>query len=140
MLRFVAYSHAGVQRYPVPRNPAVIGSAAECEISLQQPGVAQRHAQLSWDGEELRIVDLGSRRGLLVNGKRVRECGLQVLDEVKLGSATLLLEDVGLAESPEPRAPASVHEAPTIDANRLSAHVAALSDWVLGDTESRATA
>jgi DNA-binding NtrC family response regulator len=140
MLRFVAYSHAGVQRFPVPRSAAVIGSDAECEIALAQPGVAQRHAQLSWDGDELRIADLGSRRGLLVNGKRVRECGLQVLDEIKLGSATLLLEDVGVSEPHEPPVAVVVPREPTIDPDRLSAHVAALSDWVLGDTESRATA
>src|SRR5204862_7937957 len=82
MLRFVAYSHAGVQRFPVPRTSAVIGSDADCEICIQQAGVAARHAQLSWDGDELRIADLGSRRGLVVNGKRVEEAGLQVLDEI----------------------------------------------------------
>jgi DNA-binding NtrC family response regulator/pSer/pThr/pTyr-binding forkhead associated (FHA) protein len=140
MLRFVAYSHAGVQRFPVPRTSAVIGSDSDCEICIQQAGIAARHAQLSWDGDELRISDLGSRRGLVVNGRRVEEAGLQVLDEIKLGGTTLLLEDVGISEGPEPAAPVAVPEVPTVDAERLSAHVAALSDWVLGDTESRATA
>src|SRR5258705_7838696 len=116
MLRFVAYSHAGVQRFPVPRTAAVIGSAGDCEICIQQAGIAARHAQLSWDGDELRIADLGSRRGLVVNGRRVEEAGLQVLDEIKLGGTTLLLEDVGISGSPAPGAALSVPDVPTGDA------------------------
>src|SRR5262249_46019495 len=83
---------------------------------------------------------LGSRRGLIVNGKRVQEAGLQVLDEIKLGGTTLLLEDVGISEVPGREASVAVPDVPTVTPESLSAHVAALSDWVLGDTESRATA
>lgn len=140
MLRFVAYSHAGVQRFPVPRTSAVIGSEGDCEICIPHAGIAQRHALLRWDGDELRIADLGTRKGVMVNGKRVQEAGLQVLDEVKLGNTTLLLEDVGISEAPARAASVAVPEVPTVTPESLSAHVAALSDWVLGDTESRATA
>ncbi|MEO8503683.1 MAG: sigma 54-interacting transcriptional regulator [Acidobacteriota bacterium] len=140
MLRFVAYGHHGVQRFPVPRSPAVIGSEPECEICLPYAGVAQRHALLTWDSGELRIADLSSRKGMMVNGKRVQDASLQVLDEVKLGSATLLLEDSEATADPLPIAPPRIPEAPTVTPESLSLHVAALSDWVLGDTESRATA
>ncbi len=140
MLRFVAYGHAGVHRFPVPRTSAVIGSAPECEIFLPYAGIDDRHAMLSWDGDELRIADLGSRRGMAVNGKRVEEAGLQVLDEVKIGGTTLLLEDAGATALHEAPPPEPLPETPTVTADSLAAHVAALSDWVLGDTESRATA
>src|SRR5258705_1298087 len=114
MLRFVAYSHAGVQRFPVPRTAAVIGSAGDCEICIQQAGIAARHAQLSWDGDELRIADLGSRRGLVVNGRRGQGAGLQVLDEIQLGGTTLLLEGLGISEKPEPVAAPAVPDMPTV--------------------------
>ncbi|MGE5234306.1 MAG: sigma 54-interacting transcriptional regulator [Acidobacteriota bacterium] len=140
MLRLVAYRHDGVHRYPVPLSEAVLGSQPDCDVWLPYTGVAKRHARLAWDGEELRIHDLGSRRGLLVNGERVHDASLRVLDEIRLGSVTLLVEEAGLpavASVVEPAAPPSE---PRITPELMTAHVAALSDWVLGDTESRATA
>lgn len=140
MLRLVAYRHDGVHRYPVPGSESVIGSQPDCEVFLPYTGVAQRHARLLWDGDELRIEDLGSRRGLVVNGQRVHEASLQALDEIRLGTVTLLVEEAGLPAAPPTAEPVPVPAGPRITPELMAAHVAALSDWVLGDTESRATA
>ena len=140
MLRLVAYAPDGVLRFPLVHSEAVIGSEPECEIPLPYTGVARRHARLTWDGRQLAIQDLGSRRGLVVNGQRVKQARLQPLDEVRLGAITLLVDDAGApapAGAPPPQ-PAALE--PAITAERLVAYVAALSDWVLGDAESRATA
>ena len=92
MLRLVAYAPDGVRRFPVLRGEMLIGSSPECDLCLPYAGVAQRHARLRYESEALKIEDLGSRKGLLVSGRRVRESALEVLDEIRVGSITLLAE------------------------------------------------
>src|SRR6059058_1389854 len=108
MLRLVAYAPDGVRRFPVHRSELIIGSWPECDIYLPYTGVAQKHARLIYDGNELRIEDLGTRKGLLVSGRKVRESALEVLDEIRLGGVTLLVEDV--APGPEKAPPPPVEE------------------------------
>lgn len=99
MLRLVAYAPDGVRRFPLHRAEMLIGSAPECDLCLPYIGVASRHARLHYEGDVLRIEDLGSRKGLMVSGRKVREAALEVLDEIRIGNVTLLLEDA--APSPE---------------------------------------
>jgi transcriptional regulator with AAA-type ATPase domain len=143
MLRLVAYAPDGVRRFPVHRNELVIGSRPECDIYLPYTGVAQKHAVLRYDGNELRIEDLGSRKGTLVSGRKVRETALEVLDEIRVGGVTLLVEDVvpGPEKSPGPPIP-DPNEAPAgsrITPERMIEHLARISEWVLADAESRTT-
>lgn len=137
MLRLVAYAQDGVSRFPLHREELVIGSQDGCDIQLPYSGVAQRHALLRLDGRQLSIRDLGSRRGMLVNGRRVREAALDLLDEVRLGSVTLLVEDAAAAWSGPPAKLAAPPPAPCIDPERMLEHLARVSDWVLGDAESQ---
>src|ERR1700722_6895393 len=94
MLRIVAYAPDGVRRYPVLRADMLIGSAPGSDPLLPYMGVAHRHARLHFEGDALRIEDLGSRKGLLVSGRKVREASLEVLDEIRIGNVTLLVEDI----------------------------------------------
>ena len=142
MLRLVAYAPDGVQRFPVHRSELIIGSWPECDIYLPYTGVAQRHARLLYDGNELRIEDLGTRKGLLVSGRKVKEALLEVLDEIRLGGVTLLVEDIvpGPEKVPAP-APEETPAAgpPRITPCRMIEHLNRISEWVLADAESRTT-
>lgn len=142
MLRLVAYAPDGVRRFPVHRSELIIGSWPECDIYLPYAGVAQKHARLVYDGNELRIEDLGTRKGLLVSGRKVRESALEVLDEIRLGGVTLLVEDI--IPGPEKPPPPPVEEGavdgpPVITPCRMIEHLNRISEWVLGDAESRTT-
>lgn len=143
MLRLVAYAPDGVLRFPVRRHELVIGSEEACDVHLPYTGVAQRHARLSYDGIEIRIEDLGSRRGVLVDGKRVKETALELLDEIRLGGVTLLVEDVVPEEQAAPAEPEEEPPASSrpeeMTAERMLDHTARLSEWVLADVESRTT-
>ena len=141
MFRLVAYAPDGVRRFPVHRSELLIGSLPEADICLPYTGVAQKHAILRYDGHELRIEDLGTRKGLLVSGRKVREASLEVLDEIRVGGITLLVEDVMPAQEREPAPPAEPQPAgpPRISAERMVEHLSRLSEWVLADTESRIT-
>ena len=142
MLRLVAYAPDGVRRFPIHRSELTIGSWAECDIHLDHTGVAQRHARLLYDGNELKIEDLGTRKGMLVNGRKVKEAKLEVLDEIKLGVVTLLVEDV-VAGPEKEAAPAPPEEPaggpPRITSCRMIEHLNRISEWVLADAESRTT-
>src|SRR5215213_10757173 len=142
MFRLVAYAPDGVQRFPVHRSELLIGSLPEADIYLPYTGVAQKHAILRYDGHELRIEDLGTRKGLLVSGRKVREALLEVLDEIRVGGVTLLVEDV--VPGPDKTAPPApdpneVPAGPRITPERMIDHLARISEWVLGDAESRTT-
>jgi len=123
----------------------LIGSREENDICLPYTGVAQSHAQLSYDGDELRIEDLGSRKGVLVGGRRVRDAALEMLDEIRLGSVTLLVEEVAepgdeLAAPMIPTVPeaqTATERASRITPQVMLDHLAEISDWVLADIESR---
>lgn len=140
MLRLVAYAPDGVRRFPIRRDELLIGSRPGCDIELPYSGVAREHARVWFDGRVLRVEDLGSRRGLLVDGRRVKEAELQVLDEVRLGGVTLLVEDVlPEAENPIPEPEFPVAGPPVMTPARMVEHLARTSHWVLADAESRTT-
>ncbi|MEE2775353.1 MAG: sigma 54-interacting transcriptional regulator [Acidobacteriota bacterium] len=142
MYRLIAYAKNGVQRFPVATSDLLVGSQPDCEIYLPFTGVGKRHARILREDGGLKIEDLGTRRGTLVNGQRVREAQLEALDEVRLGAITLLVEDV----SPSP-----LEDGDSLTLGReeameavmtpesMTEHLAAISQWVLTDTESRVT-
>ncbi|MEM1249859.1 MAG: sigma 54-interacting transcriptional regulator [Acidobacteriota bacterium] len=139
MLRLVAYAPNGVQRFPLASGELVIGSATECDICLPFSGIAKRHAVIRRSESGAEIEDLGTRRPTLLNGERVRTASLKVLDEVRVGKVTLLLEDV---LPPTEAPPESVRARKTggpPNSDRLLEHIARVSDWVTLDTESRRT-
>jgi DNA-binding NtrC family response regulator len=137
MFQLVAYAPDGVRRFPVLADELVIGSEPQCDVHLPYSGVAGRHARVLRAGEGLRIQDLGSRKGILVSGERVREAALEILDEIRLGTVTLLLEDV-LPRRPEGRKARPRREpVAEMDAGAMVRHLARISDWVLADAESR---
>jgi DNA-binding NtrC family response regulator len=143
MLRLVSYAPDGVRRFPIHRREMVIGSGDDCDVVLAYTGVAQHHARLEYDGETLEIHDLGSRRGTVVDGERTRQTTLGVLDEIRLGTVTLLVEDVAPEASVDELAadePARPPEPPQpMDPARMLEHLSRISNWVLADAESRTT-
>jgi hypothetical protein len=50
-----------------------IGRGAECEIVIAADHVSRRHAQVSCDGEEYTLHDLGSKNGTFLNGARLAQ-------------------------------------------------------------------
>lgn len=141
MLRLVVYAPDGVRRYPLHRSELLIGSHADCDVVLPYVGVAQQHARLRFEAGVLSIEDFGSRRGIAVSGRRVRETTvLEPLDEIRVGAVTLLIEDV--AAEPSRAAPPPVAEPmpePRITAEGMVHHLSRMSDWTLADTQSRVT-
>lgn len=71
-----------------------VGRATECDISLNDPKVSRRHAELDATGTVPRITDLGSRNGLLVNDRKVTSAELHSGDVIVIGDARIVVDAV----------------------------------------------
>jgi serine phosphatase RsbU (regulator of sigma subunit) len=83
----------GAPREETLQGPAVrIGRGPENEISIADPSVSRHHAILEATTDGYTIRDLGSRNGVLINGRRIdgpTRIGAQ--DDIQLGDVTLKL-------------------------------------------------
>jgi hypothetical protein len=68
----------------------VIGRAASCQLSLDDPLVSRHHAQLTVSGEQVTVEDLGSRNGVKVNGDLINgRYSVQDKDQIVIGGQEL---------------------------------------------------
>lgn len=70
---------------------AVLGRADDCDAVLRHLSVSRRHARLERKRAGWRVVDLGSRNGLFLNGERVKKLFVEDGTEFRLGDLELRL-------------------------------------------------
>ncbi len=76
----------------VPPGEFVIGRSPECQLSLDDALVSRRHAILVVHPDAVFIEDLGSRNGVLVNGKRISgPSRVTDSDQITVGSQVMTL-------------------------------------------------
>ncbi|MFT3922838.1 MAG: FHA domain-containing protein [Myxococcales bacterium] len=69
----------------------VIGRSPECQITIEDPLVSRQHARIFIDALGARVVDLGSRNGVRINGSLIRgEAPLRHNDRLRLGTQDLV--------------------------------------------------
>jgi hypothetical protein len=69
----------------------VVGRAPSCELRLDDPEVARRHAEVRHDGDRTEVVDLGtSPDGVHLNGNAVARCELVDGDRIDVGATSLI--------------------------------------------------
>ena len=60
-----------------------IGRALECDISILEPSLSRKHAELELVGDDLVLRDLGSVNGTYVNGEKIDEVKLKDGDRMQ---------------------------------------------------------
>ena len=75
---------------PLTRAVTVVGRGAEADLRLPDSGVSRAHAELRLHGDVVRVVDLDSTNGTVVNGQRVRESDLADGDRLDIGATSLV--------------------------------------------------
>jgi pSer/pThr/pTyr-binding forkhead associated (FHA) protein len=75
--------------YPLTRDTYTVGRHRNNDIVVSDPKVSSFHARFDRTLEGFVLVDLRSRNGSFVNGRRVDAQVLQSGDEVRLGTAKL---------------------------------------------------
>src|SRR5580704_4472639 len=69
-----------------------VGRSATCQLSLDDPLVSRRHALLTVSDEGVKIEDLKSRNGVIVNGKRIDAAvSLRPGDRIVIGGQEMML-------------------------------------------------
>ena len=82
----------GGKRTVLSGNRVVIGRSRDCDVTLDDPNVSRRHAELRNQGGTWVVADLGSTNGVKVNGRRVNDHPLTPGDEITLGLEHLTFE------------------------------------------------
>lgn len=82
------------------RPARIIGRSGDAQISLADPEVSRRHASLQAAGGILYLTDLHSRNGTYLNGRRLRDEGIEVKagDHIDVGNTRI--EVIAAAPSP----------------------------------------
>jgi pSer/pThr/pTyr-binding forkhead associated (FHA) protein len=92
-LRVVGGPFSG-QTLPVFRGKLLIGRAEDCDVRPDSEFVSGYHCVLLVDDYTLRVRDLGSRNGTLVNGRRIGS-GVTILlhdDMISIGEMNILVD------------------------------------------------
>ena len=76
----------------LPPGEFVIGRAASCQLSLDDPLVSRNHATLTVTPDTVVLADLGSRNGVRVNSDRIEgKRSLSHGDQISIGSQDMTL-------------------------------------------------
>ena len=72
-------------------HPLVIGTGADCDLTVIDPRMSRRHCELRLTQRGVSLRDLGSKNGVVVGDMPVVEAYLPPFVPVKIGGSTLLL-------------------------------------------------
>jgi pSer/pThr/pTyr-binding forkhead associated (FHA) protein len=78
--------------YPLVGKVVSLGSGPENNIRVMDGAVSGKHAGVAIDGNKFEIVDLGSKNGVLVNGKKTPRRFLRNGDIITLGMTDFKFE------------------------------------------------
>jgi serine/threonine-protein kinase len=68
------------------KGQVILGRALECDIALSEPSLSRQHAMFSIADGRVTVSDLGSRGGIGVSGRLMREAALADGQEIELGN------------------------------------------------------
>ncbi len=89
MARLVALSGERIGAEHAVSSPCVLGRAASCSVRIDEESVSREHARLYERDGAWHIVDLNSRNGTFLNGRRVTKGEVRPGDELALGRVRL---------------------------------------------------
>jgi hypothetical protein len=114
---------AGVEITGCNMNTWIIGTASDCDIVVNEPGVSDYHCRLTQRPSGFSLEDLKSKDGTFVNGERIASiCWVSETDSITLGGQTVLAWPGASSPQSAPSAPmaaaAPAAQAPTAPAPR----------------------
>ncbi len=76
--------------HPLKQSGNVVGRGQDADFRLPDTGVSRRHLEITWDGQNASLADLGSTNGTMVNDTSVQVWQLQDGDVIKIGHSSLV--------------------------------------------------
>jgi len=80
-------------RFPLFKKRLTIGRTEENDIQLKETYVSRNHAVVLTEGDKTRVIDWGSKNGVYVNSKRVKEHFLSNGDVMVIGNTQFRYEE-----------------------------------------------
>jgi pSer/pThr/pTyr-binding forkhead associated (FHA) protein len=77
---------------PLPSPVTVIGRRHECDLCIPLASVSRRHCQLGFKDGLVKIRDLNSRNGTLLNGKMIDDASAKRGDLIEVGPLKFVLQ------------------------------------------------
>jgi pSer/pThr/pTyr-binding forkhead associated (FHA) protein len=90
MSRLVLVKDGAETSFPLVRDSYTLGRHRNNDIVIGDPKASSFHARIDRSPDGFVLVDLKSRNGCWLNGKRVESARLKTGDEVRVGMARLL--------------------------------------------------
>jgi chromosome segregation ATPase len=86
-------------RFPLFKERLTIGRTQQNDIQLKAQYISRRHAVITTEGDKARLIDWGSKNGVYVNSKRIKEHFLKNGDIVSIGVAEFRYEELAKRDS-----------------------------------------
>ncbi|MDE0118467.1 MAG: FHA domain-containing protein [Bdellovibrionales bacterium] len=86
-IRFLNGKLAG-QEIPLQEGKYILGRSDDCQITIADPGISKKHAELEIDEQGAIIMDLQSSNGTFLNGVQIQESTIHNKDKVSLCQTT----------------------------------------------------
>lgn len=81
-----------VRKIPLGSRPKIFGRDETADVILEDPAISRNHCSVAALPNGIRVEDLGSANGILVNGKRVTTAILKNGDQLQIGPFIFAVE------------------------------------------------
>jgi len=95
MLRLVIRTPRKTRTFATEGDEVLIGRRRGVALPISDPAADRSHCVLRIEGGLVWLVDLGSRRGTYVEGRRIEEATLGIEDRFRIGNTTLTIAAFG---------------------------------------------
>lgn len=90
-LRFISGKHKG-NEFVLPKSGQLfVGRSSDIDLVLIEDMVSRKHAQITVNGNNIVIEDLGSTNGTFVNGERITKTAIKKGDRILIGTSIMKL-------------------------------------------------
>ena len=76
----------------ISKDQTVIGRDPQCDLVIASSKVSRKHCRIDVAANKATVTDLGSRKGIFVNGQKVPTAALKAGDRVLVGPLGLIVE------------------------------------------------
>lgn len=82
------------------KDKTIVGRDPDCDLTIDWHLLSRHHAELQVDNGQLRVIDLSSRNGTYLNGKKVQDCIAKPGDELRFDEQRFIIVGPASAEIP----------------------------------------
>jgi len=92
-LKLILVKNSGQTRaFSLPSIVTTIGRKHCCDLRVPLMAVSRKHCQIYHDNGTLKIRDLGSRNGTIINGNKIEDAQVQAGDIIEIGTLKFVMQ------------------------------------------------